>query len=43
MAPSRDLELDTLMGVLDGEILIQNHCYKAEEMAVMMEIGREFN
>ena len=42
-APTRDLELDTLMGVLDGEILIHNHCYKAEEMAVMMDIGKEFN
>ncbi|GAA6170763.1 amidohydrolase [Colwellia sp. KU-HH00111] len=42
-APVRDLELDTLMGVLDGEILIHNHCYKAEEMAVMMDIGKEFN
>ena len=43
VAPTRDLELDTLMGVLNGEILIHNHCYKAEEMAVMMDIGKEFN
>ena len=42
-APARDLELDTLMGVLDGDILIHNHCYKAEEMAVMIDIGKEFN
>jgi len=42
-APTRDLELDTLMGVLDGEILIHNHCYKAEEMAVMIDLGNEFN
>tara|TARA_R110002167_G_scaffold50547_2_gene146982 strand:- start:22233 stop:23621 length:1389 start_codon:yes stop_codon:yes gene_type:complete len=42
-APIRDLELDTLMGVLDGDILIHNHCYKAEEMAVMIDIGKEFN
>ncbi len=40
--PARDLELDTLKGVLDGDILIHNHCYKAEEMAVMMDIGKEF-
>ena len=43
VAPARDLELDTLMGVLNDEILIHNHCYKAEEMAVMMDIGKEFN
>ena len=42
-APTRDIELDTLMGVLDGDILIHNHCYKAEEMAVMVDIGKEFN
>ncbi|MDO6488952.1 amidohydrolase [Colwellia sp. 6_MG-2023] len=42
-APKRDLELDTLMGVLDGEILVHNHCYKAEEMAVMVDIAKEFN
>lgn len=41
--PERDLELDTLMGVLDGEILIHNHCYKAEEMAVMIDLAKEFN
>ncbi|MGL1958915.1 MAG: amidohydrolase [Colwellia sp.] len=41
--PKRDLELDTLMGVLEGEILIHNHCYKAEEMAVMIDLGKEFN
>jgi len=42
-APKRDLELDTLMGVLAGEILIHNHCYKAEEMAVMIDLSKEFN
>ncbi len=31
------------MGVLDGEISIHNHCYKAEEMAVMMDLAKEFN
>jgi imidazolonepropionase-like amidohydrolase len=41
-APSRDLELDTLAGVLKGEILIQNHCYRGEEMAVMLDIAKEF-
>ncbi|WDE13114.1 amidohydrolase [Thalassomonas haliotis] len=42
-APERDLTLDTLKGVLDGEILIHNHCYKAEEMAMMIDLGKEFN
>ena len=41
--PTRDLAMDTLKGVLDGEILIQNHCYRAEEMAMMIEMSKEFN
>ncbi len=40
--PKRDLKLETLMGVLNGEILIQNHCYRADEMAQMIDIGKEF-
>ena len=40
--PTRDLEMDTLAGVLDGEILVQNHCYRAEEMALMIDIAKEF-
>ncbi len=41
--PKRDLQMDTLMGVLNGEILVHNHCYRADEMAVMMEIAKEFD
>lgn len=41
-APKRDLQLETLAGVLRGEILVQNHCYRADEMAVMIDIAREF-
>jgi len=41
-APMRDLRLETLVGVLDGEILVHNHCYRADEMAVMLEIAEEF-
>ena len=41
-APHRDIKLDTLAGVLEGDILIHNHCYKAEEMAMMIDLGKEF-
>lgn len=40
--PKRDLQLDTLSGVLRGEILVQNHCYRADEMAQMIDIAGEF-
>jgi imidazolonepropionase-like amidohydrolase len=41
-APGRDLQLETLAGVLRGDILIQNHCYRADEMAMMLDVYREF-
>ena len=41
--PQRNLEQDTLAGVLRGEILVHNHCYRAEEMATMINIANEFN
>ncbi len=40
--PVRDLAMDTLRGVLDGEILIHNHCYRADEMANMIGMAKEF-
>ena len=40
--PSRDLELDTLKGVLDGDILVHMHCYRADEMAQIIDMGKEF-
>jgi imidazolonepropionase-like amidohydrolase len=39
---TRDLGMETLAGVLDGEILIQNHCYRADEMALVLDMAREF-
>ena len=41
--PKRDLELETLAGVLRGEILVHNHCYRAGEMAMMIDVAKEFN
>jgi imidazolonepropionase-like amidohydrolase len=40
--PARDLQMDTLRGVLEGEILVQNHCYRADEMAIVMDMAKEF-
>jgi imidazolonepropionase-like amidohydrolase len=40
--PMRDLQLETLAGVLKGEILVHNHCYRADEMAIMIDIAEEF-
>jgi imidazolonepropionase-like amidohydrolase len=41
--PDRDLELDTLAGVLNGDIILQWHCYRADEMANAIQIAHEFD
>ncbi len=40
--PTRDLGLETLAEVLRGNILVHNHCYRADEMAQMLDIAKEF-
>lgn len=40
--PSRDIAMDTLRGVLDGEIIVHNHCYRADEMAIVLDMAKEF-
>ncbi|HEV7703452.1 MAG TPA: amidohydrolase family protein [Gemmatimonadaceae bacterium] len=40
--PARDLNLETLAEVLRGNILVHNHCYRADEMAQMIDISHEF-
>lgn len=41
-APKRDLKLETLAGVLDGEIIAHIHCYRADEMTNMLDLAEEF-
>lgn len=40
--PARDLAMDTLRGVLAGEIIVHNHCYRADEMAIVLDMAKEF-
>lgn len=42
-APERDLGMDTLAGVLEGEILVHMHCYRADEMLMILDLAREFD
>jgi imidazolonepropionase-like amidohydrolase len=39
--PDQDLMLDTLAGVLRGEILPQIHCYRADDMVAMLQLADE--
>lgn len=39
--PRRDLRLETLAAALAGEVLVQVHCYRADELAAMLAVGDE--
>ncbi len=41
-APVRDLRLETLAAVLKGEVLVHMHCYRADEMATILDMADEF-
>ena len=41
-APDRDLDMDTLAGVLRGDILPHVHCYRADDMLSMLQLADEF-
>ncbi|MFZ5657847.1 MAG: amidohydrolase [Pseudomonadota bacterium] len=38
----RDLKMDTLAGAMNGDIQVHIHCYRADEMAVMLDLAKEF-
>ena len=40
--PDRDIGLETLALVLDKKIPVQMHCYRADEMATMIDVSKEF-
>ncbi len=40
--PRRDLKMEALADVLRGKILVQIHCYRADEMLTEMAMAKEF-
>jgi len=40
--PKRDLKLETLAEVLQGNIRVHIHCYRSDEMATMLDVADEF-
>jgi len=40
--PERSLRNETLAEVLRGNIYVQNHCYRADEMMQMLDLAHEF-
>jgi imidazolonepropionase-like amidohydrolase len=41
-APKRDLKLEALADVLRGKLLVQIHCYRADEFITEMAMAKEF-
>jgi imidazolonepropionase-like amidohydrolase len=41
-APSRNLGMETLVAVMQGEILVHVHCYRADEMLQVLQLADEF-
>ena len=40
--PSRDLGKETLAGAMKGDIRVHIHCYRSDEMAIMLDLAKEF-
>jgi imidazolonepropionase-like amidohydrolase len=41
-APEQNLKNDTLAGVMRGDITVNIHCYRSDEMAQMIDMSKEF-
>jgi imidazolonepropionase-like amidohydrolase len=40
--PERNLKLETLAGALAGDITVNMHCYRGDEMAFVLDMAKEF-
>jgi imidazolonepropionase-like amidohydrolase len=40
--PRRDLRLEPLVAVLEGKMLVHAHCYRADEILMMLRVAQEF-
>ena len=41
--PRRDLRLDPLVEVLEGKRYVHAHCYRADEILMLLRVGEEFH
>jgi len=42
VAPRRNLRLEELKDVLDGKVLVHAHCYRADEILMLIRVAEEF-
>lgn len=40
--PKRELKYETLVAAMEGDIQVHIHCYRSDEMAIMLDMAREF-
>jgi len=40
--PRRDLRLEELAGILDGSIRVHSHCYRADEIQMLLRVAEDF-
>jgi imidazolonepropionase-like amidohydrolase len=42
LAPRRDLKLDAMADILRGKLLVHSHCYRADEILMLISVAEEF-
>jgi imidazolonepropionase-like amidohydrolase len=42
VAPRRNLRLEELVDVLEGKVLVHAHCYRADEILMLIKVAEEF-
>jgi imidazolonepropionase-like amidohydrolase len=40
--PRKDIRLDALVGILEGEVLVHSHCYRADEILMLMRTAEHY-
>ena len=40
--PKRDLKSETLVAAMNGDIRVHIHCYRSDEMSIMLDLSKEF-
>lgn len=42
VAPRKDLRLEELVDILDGKVMVHAHCYRSDEILMLMRLADEF-
>ncbi|HKS56935.1 MAG TPA: amidohydrolase [Steroidobacteraceae bacterium] len=40
--PKRDLKSETLVAAMNGDLQVHIHCYRSDEMSIMLDLSKEF-